>query len=569
MLSVWRYRLAISTVEFQSPLVEGMPQFVGLAAKPQNRAGTNQGSVMTVLKKNSKSGQQTASHPAAKVLVILGHPRIDSLCGALADQFCAGALAAGVELRRLDLASLTFDLHVHTESPNDQPLEADLWQARALLTWADHLVFVYPTWWGMVPALLKGFLDRILAPGFAFRTCEGGIGYQGLLTGRSAQLITTMDTPPFIHKLLYREPGKNALARASLGFCGVSPVNSVAFGPVKDVSLEKRQDWLEQARHLGQRLEHGRISTADKFKHKAGAWLKALRLQFYPMTWVAYAVGAMAAGGGVLGSPVFWLGYLCLFLLEVSTVLSNETVDLPSDRQNRFYSTFTGGSRVLVERLLSQREVSVGMGAALLGFLLTAGWLVMVAPGEPLQVVAVLGVLAVLALGYTVPPLKLSYRGLGEMDVAVTHSLGVLLSGYVLFGGAWNAVVPWLLSLPLLLAIIPSITLSGIPDMAADASAGKRTLAVRLGQTGALWVALVATGLSALFAVMWQFLMPVAHVFSGIGYLVVPHAAWLAWLLIQRIQAGATPGRIDGLMVWALGYVLWFALIPFWHLAVG
>ncbi len=59
-----------------------------------------------------------------------------------------------------------------------------------------------------------------MAPGFAFRTCEGGIGDQGLLTGRSAQLITTMDTPPLIHRLLYREPGSNALARATLGFCG-------------------------------------------------------------------------------------------------------------------------------------------------------------------------------------------------------------------------------------------------------------------------------------------------------------------------------------------------------------
>lgn len=83
-----------------------------------------------------------------------------------------------------------------TPPPNQQAFEDDIRKARALILWAEHLVFVYPTWWGTLPALLKGFLDRVLTPDFAFITCEGGTGYQGLLGGRSAQLITTMDTPP-------------------------------------------------------------------------------------------------------------------------------------------------------------------------------------------------------------------------------------------------------------------------------------------------------------------------------------------------------------------------------------
>jgi putative NADPH-quinone reductase len=64
---------------------------------------------------------------------------------------------------------------------------------------------------GNLPALLKGFLDRVMTPHFAFITCEGGTGDQGLLGGRSAQLITTMDTPPLIHRLVYRQPGPRAL----------------------------------------------------------------------------------------------------------------------------------------------------------------------------------------------------------------------------------------------------------------------------------------------------------------------------------------------------------------------
>lgn len=92
------------------------------------------------------------------VLIILGHPRINSLCGALTDAYVKGASEAGTEVRRLDLATLDFDPDVHTLSPNQQAFEHDILEARELIRWAEHLVFVYPTWWGTMPALLKGFL---------------------------------------------------------------------------------------------------------------------------------------------------------------------------------------------------------------------------------------------------------------------------------------------------------------------------------------------------------------------------------------------------------------------------
>ncbi|MDO9387327.1 MAG: NAD(P)H-dependent oxidoreductase [Thiobacillus sp.] len=504
------------------------------------------------------------------VLLILGHPRTDSLCGALADAFGKGATEAGTEVRRLDLATLDFDPHVHTPSPNQQAFEADLLTARELILWAEHLVFVYPTWWGTMPALLKGFLDRVLTPDFAFRTCEGGTGYQGLLGGRSAQLISTMDTPPLIHRLIYRQPGRNAMARATLGFCGIRPVRSLACGSVKDASQEQRQHWLEQARRQGRSLERGRIRPVEQLRHKAGAWLKGMRLQFYPMTWLAYTVGALAASpaDGVFGNPLFWLGYLCLFLMEVATVLINEWVDFQSDRNNRFFSTFTGGSRVLVEGLLSLREIRIGIAVALLAFLASTALLLSLVPASALVAVSVLGVvMTLLAIGYTAPPLKFCYRGLGELDVAVTHSIGVILCGYVFLGGAWNDALPWLLSLPLLLAIMPSITLSGIPDLEADAAAGKRTLAVRLGQRGALMLALSFTLLAGGAGLLAQIMNLAGGAFEGIAFVVIPHAALLSWLLAKRIESGKPAGRIDGLMAASLTYILWFGLFPLFRLA--
>jgi len=504
------------------------------------------------------------------VLIILGHPRTDSLCGALADAYGKGAREAGTEVRRLDLAKLAFDPDVHTPSPNQQAFEDDIRKARALIMWAEHLVFVYPTWWGTLPALLKGFLDRVLTPDFAFNTCEGGTGYQGLLGGRSAQLITTMDTPPLIHRLVYRQPGRNAMARATLGFCGIRPVRSLVCGSVKDSSLQQRQLWLEQAHRQGRSLERGRITPGEKLRHKIGAWLKGMRLQFYPMTWLAYTAGALAAApaDGVFGNSLFWLGYLCLFLMEVATVLINEWVDFQSDRNNRFFSTFTGGSRVLVEGLLSLRELRLGIAVALVAFLAASALLLSLMPASARVAVSVLGVvMTILAIGYTAPPLKLSYRGLGELDVSVTHSIGVILCGYVFLGGAWNDALPWLLSLPLLLAIMPSITLSGIPDLEADAAAGKRTLAVRLGQRGALIVCLIFTLLAAAAALTGQVMHLAGGAFTGIAYVVIPHAALLSWLLLKRIESAKPPGRIDGLMAASLTFVLWFGLFPLFRLA--
>jgi 1,4-dihydroxy-2-naphthoate octaprenyltransferase len=151
--------------------------------------------------------------------------------------------------------------------------------------------------------------------------------------------------------------------------------------------------------------------------------------------------------------------------------------------------------------------------------------------------------------------------------VAVTHSIGVILCGYVFLGGAWNDALPWLLSLPLLLAIMPSITLSGIPDLEADAAAGKRTLAVRLGQRGALMLALSFTLLAGGAGLVWQMMNLAGGAFEGIAYAVIPHAALLSWLLAKRIESGKPAGRIDGLMAASLTYVLWFGLFPLFRLA--
>lgn len=498
-----------------------------------------------------------------RCLLILAHPRRDSLCGALFDAYAAGARQAGAQCRELILSEMRFDPDVYTVSPELQPLEPDLVRAQHDIAWAEHLVFIYPTWWGTFPARLKGFLDRVMTPGFAFRHVTHD-KWDKLLTGRTADLITTMDTPPLIYRLVYRAPGCQALARATLGYCGLRTARIDTFGPVVASSPAQRRRWLDRARTSGSRLVHGALSPAQRRAQRLFAWLAALRLQFYPMTWIAYTVGALAAGAGKpMSMTPYLLGYLTLFLLEAATVFLNDWFDFDSDRRNRNAGPFTGGSRVLVDGRLERSAMRKGIGLSLLAAVAALLALLAAAPAaSAIAIAALYAMFATLALSYTVPPLKLSHRGFGELDVALTHSAGAIMAGYVAQGGGWNDDMPWLLALPLGISILPSILLAGCPDRAADQAAAKRTLVVILGKRSTARLAMAATAAAPALAALLALARPDMAALLGwstAGGAV--HGAWL-WLRLRRFTAGEMPERIDGAIVLALTFMLWFCVPP-------
>lgn len=506
-----------------------------------------------------------ANVAATKLLVILAHPRRPSLCGALAESYSEGARAAGMEVEVLDLGAMRFDLDVHPVSPRDQPLEPDLERARRIIEWAEHLTFVYPAWWGIGPARLKGFLDRILLPGFAFRERKDG-RFEGLLGGRTAHLITTMDMPPWVYRFIYLAPGLNALQRSALGFCGIKTTRILALGPVKDSDQATRAAWLEQARNMGFSLHEGVYSATGRISLKLFAWIKALRLQFYPMTWLAYSLGALGAMNSRDFDPVlYWLGYACLFFGEAATVFVNEWFDYESDRRNRQAGPFNGGSRVLVNTELGFRELRFGIWAALAAAMVCAGLLLdRVSDGFSSTILLLL--LLILGLGYTAPPLKLSWRGLGEINVGFTHSFAVILCGYVFQGGSWNDPFPWLVSLPLFVAVLPAILLSGVPDMEADRQAGKQTLPVRLGLKRTRWLVLALIVAAPLAVLLLKDLPTLRGVLDGMLPWILPHGLLLAAFVHRELHHRQEVGRIDGLMLVSLSYIVWFGFIPAWNL---
>jgi putative NADPH-quinone reductase len=182
----------------------------------------------------------------SQILVILGHPSSDSLCGAIARRYAEGS---GAEV--LVLGSLNFDALADPRRVAD--LEPDLLRAQERILGARHLVFVYPLWWGSVPALFKGFIDRTFTSGFAFRYHDGKLMPERLLSGRTARIIMTMDSPRWWHRLVYRQSGTSWLKWATLWFSGVDVTGVNTFTPIRMSTQAQREAVLNRAAALGMR----------------------------------------------------------------------------------------------------------------------------------------------------------------------------------------------------------------------------------------------------------------------------------------------------------------------------
>lgn len=180
------------------------------------------------------------------ITVILGHPDASSFCGALAEMYVQSASNVGHSVRYFKLGEIAFDPILHHGYNQRQELEPGLLDIQNAITWADHLVFVYPTWWGAMPALLKGMFDRVFLPGYAFKYRQNSQFWDKLLVGRSAHAIVTMDTPPWYYRLVYSMPGHHQMKKTILEFSGIKPVKLTSFGPIRHANEKQRNKWLQQ-----------------------------------------------------------------------------------------------------------------------------------------------------------------------------------------------------------------------------------------------------------------------------------------------------------------------------------
>ena len=163
-----------------------------------------------------------------------------------------GAKKSNAEIKEINISELKFNPNLQFGYRKRTELEPDLLEAQAKLKWADHLVWFYPVWWGSVPAIMKGFLDRVLLPGFAFNKRENSLWWDKHLTGKTARIICTLDQPAWYYKWYYGNPSHSAMKKLTLNFIGVKKVRISTIGPIR-LSKEKfRLKWLKKVEKLGQ-----------------------------------------------------------------------------------------------------------------------------------------------------------------------------------------------------------------------------------------------------------------------------------------------------------------------------
>lgn len=187
-----------------------------------------------------------------RILIILGHPAQThpSFCEKIALTYKAEAEAAGYIVEMVRAAELKFDPILHEGYKGEQLPEEDIKSLQRKISDAEHIVFVYPLWQLMIPALLKGVLERTLTPGFAYALKAANPLRAGLLQGKSARLIQTMGMPAFAYRLFFGAHGAKALA-GILRFCGMGPIRITYFGMIEDQKSHRHEHYLNTARHLG------------------------------------------------------------------------------------------------------------------------------------------------------------------------------------------------------------------------------------------------------------------------------------------------------------------------------
>lgn len=192
------------------------------------------------------------STPSKKVLIILAHPNPESFNHAVGNTVSQRLVQRGFEVKTRDLYHLGFDPVLsldelkNYENPT-HPKSAEVLAEQTAVMWADHLVIVYPTWWWSPPAILKGYLDRVFTPHFAFSFDKDGSPQASPLAGKTVSIIqTTGADQQFIRTEELDEAVRKLFSVGIFGFCGMEVVHHEFLMGVSGKSYDELKQMLQE-----------------------------------------------------------------------------------------------------------------------------------------------------------------------------------------------------------------------------------------------------------------------------------------------------------------------------------
>ena len=185
----------------------------------------------------------------ANVVIVVGNSQTDSYSEALGRAYLRGAESGGHQAQLFVLADMHFDPILREGYRREQAHEPELAAAYQAFQASDHVVFVFPLWCGDMPAIMKGFIERLLQPDL-LKVQNNGVSWK-VFKGKSARVILTMGMPGWFYRWYYGAHALKLLKRNILHFIGISPVRSTIYGMVAAVDDGKRKQWLREVEALG------------------------------------------------------------------------------------------------------------------------------------------------------------------------------------------------------------------------------------------------------------------------------------------------------------------------------
>lgn len=194
-----------------------------------------------------------------RVLVVFNHPYEGSFCNALLNSVMNGLTFANHDIDLIHLDKDNFDPVMRAKDLQafalaraepekaQQRLDPQVLQYKLRIEQADHIVFIFPVWWELMPALMKGFIDKVIFPGIAYQYKDTGLGMYSLLDNlKGVTMITTMNTPSFAYRLLFGNAIKKAMLLGTFWKIGVKNRKWINYAQVKPASDKKRSRWLNE-----------------------------------------------------------------------------------------------------------------------------------------------------------------------------------------------------------------------------------------------------------------------------------------------------------------------------------
>ena len=188
----------------------------------------------------------------SKIMIVVGHPQRTTFCEALGRAYARGAASGGHDAKLFILSEMNFDAILHEGYRKEQPLEPDLRVAYETLRSSDHVVLIFPLWCGDMPAMLKGFIERILQPDLIARANTDSAMNWNIFNNKSARIIMTMGMPVSIYRWWYGGHALKLLTRNILHFIGIKPVRQTLYGMIETSKPAARERWLREVEALGQ-----------------------------------------------------------------------------------------------------------------------------------------------------------------------------------------------------------------------------------------------------------------------------------------------------------------------------